>query len=194
MTGEVVILKFVDLDGFALHSFLSSLKAPHNTRFLSLTAPHLGIEKLIVMQQEQVLRDILDSELRTTGHFNSAEEFSSFMIHAQKVEHLHLKPDNTVVTTTTHPQRLSIIDFSVSVESEGIKGREGGWLQSSKMIWVQSISQFGPTSGLRGGYCATLLSVLTCTVGNPPAPEVMRVRTAMTNKDANSCSTIVRPE
>ena len=129
-TGEVVILKLVDEDEFAIHSFLSNLKAPQNHTIPILDTILLGVEKVIVMSVERVLSDMLTSDLETTGNSLASQLLEGVrFLHEQNVAHLDLKPDNIVITAA---MQLKIIDFSVSVwVSEllswivGYRGTEG---------------------------------------------------------------------
>ena len=120
----------VDQDEFAIHSFFSSLKAPQNHTIPILGIIPLGVEKLIVMPQEQVLSNVGDSVLRPTGNSLASQFLEGVrFLHEQNVAHLDLKLDNIVITAT---MQLKIIDFGVSVrvsnlESwiEGYRGTEG---------------------------------------------------------------------
>jgi len=92
--------------------------------------PH-GVEKIIVTSYELVLRYASDA-IKTKGNdlafqFLEGVQFT----HQRNVAHLDLKPDNIVLRTTTHTQRLLLIDFSVSVQVseqeswiEGYRGTE----------------------------------------------------------------------
>jgi len=129
-TGEVVMLKVVDKDEFAIHTFLNSLKATQNHTIPILDIIPLEVEKVIVLPQERVLSNILDSDLETTGNSLASQLLEGVrFLHEQNVAHLDLKPDNIVITET---MQLKIIDFSVSVRvSElvswivGYRGTEG---------------------------------------------------------------------
>ena len=115
---------------FAIHSFLSGLKAPQNHTISILDAIPLNLEKLIVLRIEQVLRDVPDSVIRTMGHSLAFQFLEGVrFLHEHKVAHLDLKPPNIVITPVKQPR---IIDFSVSVlVSElaswivGYRGTEG---------------------------------------------------------------------
>ena len=112
-TGEVVILKLVDQEEFAIHSFLSSLKATQNHAIPILDVISLDLEKLIVLRKEQVLHDVPDSVLKTMGHSLALQFLEGvWFLHEHKVAHLDLKPPNIVITGT---KQLQIIDFSISV-------------------------------------------------------------------------------
>ena len=127
------MLKLVDSDEFEIHSFLNNIKSEHNHTISILDEVILGVEKIIAMPNEWAFPDVPLSVFETSGDdlANQLLEGVQFM-HKNKVAHLDLKPDNILVTRTTRPLRLLIIDFSVSVhvdteESwiEGYRGTEG---------------------------------------------------------------------
>jgi len=113
------MLKFVESDELAIHSLLNKIKAKfnHTIPILDLVTP--GIQTIIVTHYELVLRYAPDS-IKTNGN-NLALQFLEGVqfMHQHNVAHLDLKPDNIVLRTTTHSQRLLLIDFSVSVQVAG---------------------------------------------------------------------------
>jgi len=129
-TGEVVILKLVDRDELAIHTFLSGLKAPRNHTIPILDTISLGAENFIVLRSAQVLQDVPDSFLRAMGYSLPFQFLEGVrFLHEHKVAHLDLKPSNIVITATS---QLQIIDFGLSVivsELEswivGYRGTEG---------------------------------------------------------------------
>jgi serine/threonine protein kinase len=85
------------------------------------------------MHDEVVLRYVPRSSLGSRGN-SFAQQFLEGVrfMHRHNVAHLDLKPDNIVITAAKRPQRLLIIDFSVSVRVpkqewwiEGYRGTEG---------------------------------------------------------------------
>jgi Protein kinase domain len=129
------MLKFIGSDEFTIHSFLSNVKSQHTRTIPILDEVALDIRTIIAMPYERVLRDVADSLFKTTGD-GLARQFLEGVqfIHQQNVAHLDLKPDSIVVTATTRPHRLFIIDFSVSVrisqQESRIEGYRGtkGWV------------------------------------------------------------------
>jgi len=127
------VLKLVESDEFAIHSLLNSIKEKCNHTIPILDLVTLGVDTIIVTPYELVLRHASDSIFTTKGNDFAFQflEGVQFM-HQRNVAHLDLKPDNIVIRTTIHPQRLLIIDFSVSVQVaeqeswiEGYRGTEG---------------------------------------------------------------------
>jgi len=115
-TGEIVMLKLVQSDELKIHSFLNNIKSEHNHTISILDEVILDVEKIIAMPNEWVFPEVPLSVFETSGDdlANQFLEGVQFM-HKNKVAHLDLKPDNILVTRTTRPLRLLIIDFSVSV-------------------------------------------------------------------------------
>jgi len=110
------VLKLVESDELAIHSLLNSIKSKCNHTIPILD---LVVEKIIVTPYELVLRHAPDS-IKTKGNDLAFQFLEGVQfIHQRNVAHLDLKPDNIVLRTTTHSQRLLLIDFSVSVQVAG---------------------------------------------------------------------------
>jgi len=81
-TGEVVIIKLVHRDEFAIHAFLSGLKAPRNHTIPILDTISLGVANFIVLGNAQVYKMCLTLFLEPWAirfHSSSWKEFDSFM-------------------------------------------------------------------------------------------------------------------
>jgi serine/threonine protein kinase len=143
------MLKLVESDEFAIHSFLSSIKSQRNHTVPILEEIALDMETIIAMPHEQVLPFVADSVFETKGD-GLARQFLEGVqfIHEQYVAHLDLKPDNIVVTATTRPHRLFIIDFSVSVrvsqQDSWIKGYRGTKRWAAPELEENSDAEYQP--------------------------------------------------
>ncbi len=128
------MLKLVDSDEFAIHSFLDSIKSRGNHTIPILDKFVLGEKAIIAIPHELVLRHMGDSVFETEGN-NLAYQFLEGVqfMHRHNVAHLDLKPDNIVVAQSTSTPQLLIIDLGVSVQvseqESWIKGYRGtdGW-------------------------------------------------------------------
>ena len=128
------MLKLVESDELAIHSFLVSVKSQANHTISILDEIALETGTIIVMPDERVLYDVPDSIFKASGN-DLAHQFLEGVrfMHENQVAHLDLKPDNLLVTITRSPLRLLIIDFGVSrrvsTKESWVKGYRGteGW-------------------------------------------------------------------
>src|SRR6267154_3020309 len=120
------MLKLVKSDELAIHSFLVSVKSQANHMIGILDEVTLETGTIIVMPDEWVLPNVPDSVFKASGNDLTHQflEGVQFM-HKNKVAHLDLKPDNILVTITTSPLCLLIINFSVSCQV----GTEESWVE-----------------------------------------------------------------
>ena len=129
---ESVVLKLVQRDEWEIHRFLSDIlsRCNHTIPILDHLDLRLGMERIIAMPQEMMLRDVPNSVFETNGNDLAGQFFEGVeFMHQHLVAHLDLKPDNVVVTADT---RARIIDLGVSVRVsqpeewiEGYRGTEG---------------------------------------------------------------------
>jgi len=110
-TGDIVMLKVVEPDVFAIHSLISIVKSNYNHTIPNLDEVALGIEKIIVMPKERVLADVSDSVFDARSCVSVPGGGPIYA--SAKRGSPDLKPENILVTST---QRLLIIDFGVSVQ------------------------------------------------------------------------------
>ena len=102
----------------------------------------LGVEKKIDTRHEWVIHDVPASFLETLRNsFASQLSEGVQSMHQHNVAHLDLNPGNIVVTPSTSPQRLLLIDFSVSVrlpdQESWIEGYRGTERERPAVIVVQ---------------------------------------------------------
>ena len=60
--------KLVDSDNFEIPSFLSSIKSRGNQTIPILDEVAIEMKTIMVMQDDLVLRDVLNSDLKTSGN------------------------------------------------------------------------------------------------------------------------------
>ena len=96
------MLKLVKLDEYAIHSFLSGIKATHNHTIPILLRVVVDKGMIIAMPEGRALGNVDDSVFKTRGN-DLAYQFLEGVrfMHEHNVAHLDLKPDNIVVTATT---------------------------------------------------------------------------------------------
>src|ERR1700679_757759 len=110
------MLKLVKLDEYAIHSFLSSIKATHNHTIPILLRVVVDKGMIIAMPEGSALGNVHNSVFKTRGS-DLAYQFLEGVrfMHQHNVAHLDLKPNNIIVMATTNSVWLCIIDFGVSV-------------------------------------------------------------------------------